>query len=220
MAIFLSGGGSGEKSREIDLDFINRINKNKPILYIPLARKAPYDSSMDWIKSNFNPLGFNNFEMVDNPKKLKNIDLSKYSGIYIGGGNTYKLLKELQDNNFINILKKYIKDGGIFYGGSAGAIILGKDIGTSDSKNECGVKNNRGLKLLGKFSVFCHYKEENDQKILDYIKQTKNEVLAIPENAGVLIDNLKIKTIGPGKVTIFVDMNKKILVPNTFINSK
>jgi dipeptidase E len=209
MVILLSGGGSGEKSKEIDLAFINKINKNKPVLYIPLARNAPYDSCMTWIKSNFKSLDFDNFEIIDDPKKLKNIDLSKYSGIYIGGGNTYKLLKELQDSKFMSVLKKYIQRGGIFYGGSAGAIILGMDIGTSDSKDGYETRDNKGLRLVGKFSVFCHYKKEDDQKIKNYIKQTQNKVLAIPENAGVLIDNSQIKTIGPGEITVFVKETKK-----------
>ena len=218
MVIFLSGGGSGEKSKEIDLAFINEINKDKPVLYIPLARKAPYDSCMNWIKSNFQPLNFSNFEMIESLEKLKNIDLSKYSGVYIGGGNTYKLLKELQESKFMGTLKRYIKKGGIFYGGSAGAIILGKDIKSSDSKNECNLLDTKGLNLISNFSVYCHYKEEDDQKVQDYIKQTNSKILALPENAGILIECLKMKVIGPGNIFFFDKSDKKVFAPRSIIN--
>jgi dipeptidase E len=217
MTIFLSGGGSGEKSKNLDLAFINSIKTSKPILYIPLARNSPYDSCLMWIKTNFRQFNFNNFKMIDNPKMLININLSEYSGIYLGGGNTYKLLKELQKSKFISKLKKYIKGGGLVYGGSAGAIILGKDVGTTNSKNEYEVVNCRGLDLIGKFSVYCHYKNEDDQRILNYIKSTKNKVLALPEDAGAILDNSKMRIIGPGNLVLFDKLCKKVIPVNSVI---
>lgn len=218
MSIFLSGGGSGERSKNVDLAFISRINKGKPVLYIPLARNAPYDSCINWIKSNFQPLGFNNFKMVDAPEKLKTINLSDYSSVYIGGGNTYKLLSDLQTSGFLSTLKKYIKEGGIFYGGSAGAIIVGKEIGTATSENERNLKDTKGLNLVDEFSIDCEYNGQ-DSTILDYIKLKHINVIAIPENAGVLIEDKKIEVIGPGKVTVFgSNGSKRTLVQGSFID--
>ena len=72
MAMFLSGGGSGEDSKELDEEFIKKIDKDKPLLYIPLAREPPYESCLDWIKSNFKIFQFNKFEMVKSLEELKN----------------------------------------------------------------------------------------------------------------------------------------------------
>ncbi len=203
MRIFLSGGGSGEKSKQTDLAFLDTIDKTKPVLYVPLARKAPFDSCREWIISNFKPLDFSNFRMIESFDELCTLDLSKFSAIYIGGGNTYSLLKGLKESGTLKLLKNYIENNGILYGGSAGAIILGMDIKTSKSKNEVLLEDETALSAIYNFSVFCHYKEEDKQKILDYKKQTNNNVIALPEDAGVFIDNEEIRVFGPGSLFIF-----------------
>jgi dipeptidase E len=218
MVIFLSGGGSGEKSRKVDSEFISRINGDKPILYIPLARDPPYDSCMDWIISNFKPLKFSNFYMIDSPEKLKTVDLSAYSGVYIGGGNTYKLLKDLQSCCFLQTLKNYLARGGLFYGGSAGAIIIGADIGTADSENIYKLSDLKGLGFASGFSIYCHYTKDDDKKILDYYNSNHNNVLAIPKDAGIFIDRFKMQVIGPGSVTVFTNGSKHSLYQGSFID--
>jgi len=95
MSLFLSGGGSREKSKEIDGAFIQAVGKDKPVLYIPLARDPPYDTCLDWILNNFAPFNFKNIKMILSARDIKEINLEDYSGIYIGGGDTYRLLKNL-----------------------------------------------------------------------------------------------------------------------------
>lgn len=218
MVIFLSGGGSGEKSRKIDTEFISRINGDKPVLYIPLARDPPYDSCMDWITSNFKPLEFSNFYMIDNPEKLKTVDLSEYSGIYIGGGNTYRLLRDLQSSGFLQTLKDYLARGGLFYGGSAGAIIVGADISTAGSENIYKLNDHKGLGFASGFSIYCHYTKVEEKKILDYCNSNLCNVLAIPEDAGIIIDGFKMQVIGPGSVTVFTNGDKRTLSQGSLID--
>jgi len=49
--------------------------------------------------------------------------LQKYDTVYIGGGDTFKLLKLIRESGFDEKLLRYYKSGGAIYGGSAGAII-------------------------------------------------------------------------------------------------
>lgn len=214
MKLFLSGGGSGEKSRQVDEAFINVLDKSKPVLYIPLARRPPYDSCLAWVISNFNPLNFNNFEMLINFEDLNKLDLSKYSGIYLGGGNTFYLLKGLKDSDSLKTLKKYIQLGGIVYGGSAGAIILGKDILTSGSKNEVQLDSYDSLGMVGEFSIFCHYKEnEDDLKIKDYLQKQNIPILVLTDDSGILFEEGNIKMFGPGRVFIVDNSGKREIFP-------
>ncbi|WP_236809547.1 Type 1 glutamine amidotransferase-like domain-containing protein [Bacillus glycinifermentans] len=67
--------------------------------------------------------------------------MDRFSAVYIGGGNTFRLLKHVTDTRFNDILQSYAKRGGIVYGGSAGAIILGKHIMTCSHMDD----NNVGL---------------------------------------------------------------------------
>src|SRR3989339_1430483 len=100
MKLFLSGGGSGNESEQIDAEFIKALDKTKPVLYIPIAidtEKHPYGECLEWLKNNFQPFGFDNFVMwtEEDLKDKKMADFEQFGGIYIGGGNTFKLLKEL-----------------------------------------------------------------------------------------------------------------------------
>src|SRR5680860_142968 len=133
MKLFLSGGGAGEDSKKIDAEFIRTLDLVKPVLYIPIAidtAKHPYLDCLDWIKNNFKSFGFENFVMwTEEDLKGKNLsDFEQFSGVYIGGGNTFKLLKELKDFGTFEILKNLAQSGIPIYGGSAGAIIMAKTI--------------------------------------------------------------------------------------------
>ena len=60
MRIILSGGGSGERTKELDEMFASLLDKTKPLLYIPIAIdsiKHPYSSCLAWLRSTFDKLG-------------------------------------------------------------------------------------------------------------------------------------------------------------------
>jgi len=208
--IILAGGGTEKESKELDRFFVSLIKRNKKLIYIPIAMDSrPYSDCFNWFNKAMKKLNFNNFGMVTNLKKFK---ISKNIGaIYIGGGNTFKLLKEIRQSNFDKKLLKFIKDGGIIYGGSAGAIILGKDILTSSDNNENVKDNFDGLNLINNYSVWCHYNNE-DEKIFDYIKSRRNNVIAISEKSGIFINGNNFKVIG--EPAFLFKGNEKIKLPS------
>ena len=54
-----------------------------------------------------------------------------------GGGNTYKLLDCLKKNGAFEKIRRYLlEDDGIVYGGSAGAIIFGKDLDSCNTDDD------------------------------------------------------------------------------------
>src|SRR3989338_1581391 len=132
--LFLAGGGSEKDSYALDKKFIEKIPKDKPLLYIPLAmEKFSYEECFQWIRKVFSQFHFTNIVMLMDSKKK--INLQEFGAIYIGGGNTFKLLSILKNSYLFESLKSYFQKGGIIYGGSAGAIVLGKNILTSPDKN-------------------------------------------------------------------------------------
>ncbi len=56
--LILSDGGDKEQSKEVDQYFIEHINPNKPMLYIPIAMNGviPYEECFKWAYSVLNPL--------------------------------------------------------------------------------------------------------------------------------------------------------------------
>lgn len=217
MVLFLSGGGSGEKSKEIDGAFVQTVRKDKPILYIPLARNPPYNACLDWILDNFAPFDFNNIKMILSVGDLKKTNLQDYSGIYIGGGDTYRLLKDLIDAKFLETLANFVNSGGHVYGGSAGAIIFGKSIETSKEKDKGLLISTNGLNMINQRSIFCHYTEKDKKRIEMYINKNNGPAIAIPENAGIIVKGNKIKVMGTGSIFLFGSSGEDEITPgNSF----
>lgn len=129
--LILSGGGDPEQVFPIDEFFAAHIDKTQKVLYVPVAMEREvftYEQCLDWFASTYNRFGIRNIEMLTD---LQNAEIpADASAVFIGGGNTYKLLKELRDSRFDQKLLTYLGNGGIVYGGSAGAMIFGKTIET------------------------------------------------------------------------------------------
>ena len=162
MKLFLNGGGCGKQTLLTYKEINKIINHSKPVLYVPLAIDEinhPYDSCYEWIKEEISMIDIPNIEMVRTFEELANKDFNKYSLIYIGGGNTYKLLNGIKTMHTYDKLKEYIKNDGIVYGGSAGAVIFGKDINIIKvmDNNDVGIKDTSGFNYLNGMSLFVHY---------------------------------------------------------------
>jgi len=211
--IFLGGGGSSRDSFLLDKEFVNSLEK-KNILYIPIALnrdKLGFEACYDWIIATLSQHSkdFVNILMILNLSD-KDIDLSKYDAIYIGGGDTYKLLHVFYTSGFNNLLKSFIDKGGIVYGGSAGAIILGKNINIVSEENINNYNYEKGLSIIGDYSIICHYNGNKDKKIKEYVSKYKNSVISIPENSGLFINGNVAKVIGKSPIFIFNQENELI----------
>ena len=222
MKLFLNGGGCGKQTLLTYKEINKIIDHGKPVLYIPLAMDEadhPYDSCYEWIKEEISSINIPSIEMVRSFQELEKKDLNKYSLIYIGGGNTYKLLNGIKTTRTYDKLNEYIKNDGIVYGSSAGTVIFGKDINIIEvmDKNEVNIKDTKGFNLLNNISIFVHYtnyrsklsEEENKnltEKYTNFItKYTSNneKVIAIPEENTIFFDGKRIKVIGELPYFIF-----------------
>ena len=208
--IFLSGGGSSRQTEILDKTFAEQLDKNKPLLYIPIAintDKHPYPSCLKWLKKSFTPLGINKYILWDektiyNYKKHK---VSDFAGIYIGGGNTPYLLKTLKENGFWNFLKIAVNEIPI-YGGSAGAIIFGKTIVTSllEDENIVDLNDLTAMNLVNEYDISCHY-IKSKEKIIKELNSSLSKVIALPEETGLLINNSEILVMGSKSAFLFKD---------------
>lgn len=214
---YLSGGGSEIQSQKIDSDFAKYID-GKKLMYIPIALDRDllgFEACYDWITNLFLKLEYKidvpQVHMYLNPRAIAE-KLFEYDALYIGGGNTFKLLEFIYKNNLFEKIKEFYESGKPVYGGSAGAIILGKDIRTVEEENDAGYKFYKGFNVLSDNSFICHYKPLLDEKIKKYIADFKQDVIAIPEDSGIKIENGKITKIF-GEPLIFSSQSKHKLQP-------
>lgn len=234
MAIILGGGGSAEQTVITNKLFENLIDSNKPILYIPLAwthYDEGYQNCKKFLIGEFSNIKHGEIQVIQSADEILNKNLSDYSAIFIGGGNTYKLLKELKDSGAFKRIKQYTDNGGIVYGGSAGAAIFGKDIDSISymDVNNVDLQDTYGFNSLFGFSLTAHYtnqSETNHKKATEYlIKYSMREpVIALPEEDSLYTDGKIVKIVGTRPWYIFNKGKNKHLPPgveytkNDFIN--
>ena len=187
--IFLGGGGNAEKSAELDKIWAETIGeRHGDVLYVPWAQKPEnIDTAKAWFRDTYGPLvGGRAIDAADLHHNLTGLD--KYVSVYIGGGNTNRLAERLSRNGAAENLKEYVTGGGVIYGGSAGAIILGRTTLTAPEVNN--PVNADGLDLLDGHSVVCHF---NEDSIVD---QLHAPIIALPEDAGAIFDETGWQHVG------------------------
>ncbi len=205
MKLILNGGGEGNQVKSAR-DLLNSlIDNSKKILYIPLAWvDSNYESCLEFMTGELSDVECAGIEMVKSGEEIVNKNLSDYACIYIGGGNTYKLLSELKTSGAFDKIRDYlINEDGIVYGGSAGAIIFGKDLDScnTDDDNEVGLIDNTGFDMLNGYSLLCHYTSRNEERTLlskNYLLELSKTkpVYAIPEEDTIYVNDNKIEFLG------------------------
>lgn len=185
MKLMLIGGGDIGRSntkyetKEIDEKIVKLSNKENPnFLFIGLASNFS-DSYYKVIKDIYKNLGcktgkisnktLTHIEVVE--EKIKNADI-----IYIGGGDTVKLVNILKENKIDKMLKEKLDTESVLVGISAGAISYLKS-GLSDTEIINNISNNYvkvdGLGFID--YMFVPHFSSDSKKMEDLEKVLKND---------------------------------------------
>jgi dipeptidase E len=190
--IILGGGGDFDISFKLDEKYFSLLDDGSKILYIPIAlsrTKIGYEACYDWFSKIIS--GHSRDKDIDFSMLLENDqipNLKEYNSIYLGGGNTYKLLDYIYQNNMAEKFANFVNCGGVIYGGSAGAIIFGKDIRTVEEENDKNYPNFLGLNIFKDKSIICHYEQSFDQKIFISAEKINSSIAALPEDSGLILN--------------------------------
>ena len=205
MKLILNGGGDGPAAAQARQLLNSVIDHTKEILYIPFAWPDPaYRGCLEFMTHELSDVEKAGIRMVTVPEALMSLDFTDFACLYIGGGNTYKLLNDLKNSGAFEKIRKYLlEDGGVVYGGSAGAIIFGRDLDScnTDDENEVGLADHTGFDMLGGWSLLCHYtsrdetRTELSRKYLLKLSESK-PVYAIPEEDTVFVEGGRITFFG------------------------
>lgn len=208
MRLLLNGGGS-TKELKLTMSKLNEImDHRKPILYVPLAMEEtehPYDSCYEWFQKQVENVDVPSIDMPRTFEEFAIKNFDNYSAIFIGGGNTYKLLKGIKDNGIFNKIVVYLNNNGIVIGCSAGAIIFGYDINScfAMDTNTVNLEDTKGFNVLDGKSIFAHYTNEHTEeahiKLKNYLTNyslNKEEIIALPEEDTIFINDEDITIIG------------------------
>jgi len=207
--LYLSGGGDENQTYTADKQIFTAVKK---ILYIPLAwdRDKSYLGCKNWFENMISKHKPISYDMI--VTSVTDTNLNNYDLIYIGGGNTFKLLKELRASDLGKKIIEFLNNGGSVYGGSAGAIIWGKHIdictlGTDADKNKVKLSNTSGFNLVKGYDIQCHFMDDELNEHIKYSENKSVKILAIPEESVLEFDGKNFRVFGTKKVTIIDKKN-------------
>lgn len=199
MKLMLIGGGDIGRSntkyetKEIDEKIVKLSNKENPnFLFIGLASNFS-DSYYKVIKDIYKNLGcktgkisnktLTHIEVVE--EKIKNADI-----IYIGGGDTVKLVNILKENKIDKMLKEKLDTESVLVGISAGAISYLKS-GLSDTEIINNISNNYvkvdGLGFID-YMFVPHFSSDSKKKkdLEKVLKNDKDSIALCTDNCAAI----------------------------------
>jgi dipeptidase E len=144
--------------------------------------------------------------------------LAQSRAVYIGGGNTFRLLSIVRSHGLFEPLRSFVANGGVLYGGSAGAALLGADI-TSVAHLDTdpyGMDDTRALDMVAGHGIFVHYQPQDMPRIDSWRSTHRRPVVALSERAGAVIANGNLTAVGFESVLIIGDA-VQVLEPGSSI---
>ena len=155
---------------EDNIKLFTEISKGKKVLIV--ANAAPEGSgnfvARENVKENFLNAGATEAEIIDLVPADTEIILN-YDVLYFLGGDVGRLANLLNESNLADNLHKFLEDGGVYIGESAGSIILSDDVkyiydikkGTKP-KYDVQLPSYRGFGLT-KLKIFPHTQKTNEE---------------------------------------------------------
>ena len=131
------------------------------VLFVPYARPLglTYDEYTAKAQSGLKTLGkaVKGIHEFKNPQKA----IENAKAIFVGGGNTFLLVKNLQDQNLMSVLKQKVISGTPYLGTSAGSNICGPNMQTT---NDMPIVMPQSFETLGilPFNINAHFIEPDE----------------------------------------------------------
>jgi dipeptidase E len=121
-------------------------------------------------------------------------------------------MDDITKSGFKDYLIQYVENGGLLYGGSAGAIILGKRIDTQNDENKINLLQDDGLNLVNEYSIACHFKNDERAKFNEWAQNKKSPIICLPEGSGAILESGNIRCIGVNGCIIYMPEGNEIAI--------
>jgi dipeptidase E len=181
----------------------------KSVLFFPFAL-YDRDGYAAKVKARFADMGYSleSAHKIDNPQEA----LEKTDAIFIGGGNTFRLLKALQDLDFLEPIRRKVFGGTPYIGSSAGSNVAGPTIKTT---KDMPIVQPRSFDALGLVPsqisphyldpdpTSTHMGETQEERILQFLEENDAPVVGMREGAWVLVQDGAMTLKGTTGARIF-----------------
>ena len=181
------------------------------VVFIPYAAVTfSYDEYEAKVQARFNELGIK-VKSIHHALNKRNF-LRNAEAIVIGGGNTFALLKRMQEEDLLDMIHRRVKAGVPYIGWSAGSNVTCPTICTTNDMPIVQPESFRAIGLVS-FQINPHYLDANpvghagetrEQRIMEYLEANRSRyVVGLREGCMLRIDDNGIELIGSRTMRIF-----------------
>jgi len=181
----------------------------KRIVFVPFAafERGKYTEQA---RTRFHAMGcdLTSLHDVSNPHRI----LAEAEAVFVGGGNTFRLLKGLYDFDLLEPIRMAVEEGLPYIGSSAGAIVAGPSLRTTKDMPVVQPPSFESLGIV-EFQISPHYLdpdsnsthmgETQEERILQFLEENEAPVVGLREGGMVRIESNKITLKGSAGARIF-----------------
>ncbi len=183
------------------------------VLFVPYAAvRISFDESAgEMVGPRFREMGYE-VDRIDRARSPR-AAIRKAQAIVVGGGNTFRLIKTLQDKGLLAEIRARVRRGAPYVGWSAGANVACPTMRTT---NDMPVVEPRSLQAAGlvPFQVNPHYLdahpeghggETREERLLEFVEANPGvHVIGLREGSILRVEGRKLTLLGERTARIFV----------------
>jgi dipeptidase E len=183
-------------------DFLGPVRR---VLFAPFA-VHDRDAYVAKARARFATLGCA-LEALDRPRQLDGT-----AAIFVGGGNTFRLLKALQDLELVPAIRRAVEAGAPYVGSSAGSIVACPSLKTTKDMPIVQPSSFEALGLVG-FQISPHFLdpdpsskhmgETQEERILQFLEENDAPVVGLREGGFVRVERGSARLGGAAGARIF-----------------
>ncbi len=202
----LYGSGYLDHAESEIRDFLGGL---RSVLFIPYAL-YDRDAYSAMARERFKAMGYELASVHNGPDVVRAVDETE--AVFIGGGNTFRLLKALYDFKLIAAIRRRVAEGMPYIGSSAGSNVAGPTIKTTKDMPIVEPPSFTALGLV-RFQISPHYQdpdpnsthmgETQEERILQFLEENDATVVGMREGAMVRVERGSATLKGSSGARIF-----------------
>lgn len=188
----LHGSGYLDHVADEIKDFLGQL---KSVVFVPFALHD-MDAYATQAIARFEKLGYGMESIHQSLNPIQTIEQAE--AIFIGGGNTFRLLNALYKHDLISVIRRRVQDGMPYIGSSAGSNVSAPTIKTTNDMPIVEPPSFNALNLVH-FQINPHFLdpdpnsthmgETREQRLIQFLEENDTTVIGLREGALIRVEN-------------------------------
>ena len=201
------------------------LGDRKKVLFIPFA-VHDREGYAEQNRTRFAAMGYglDSIHQSEDPAA----SIAEAEAIFIGGGNTFRLLKALYDADLLAGIRQRVQAGIPYLGSSAGTVVACPTLRTTNDMPIVQPPSFAALGIIG-FQINPHYfdadpfsshmGETRRQRLIEFVEETSQPVIALREGAMLCFEKGRARLSGSASALIFSNAGEPAeMSPGSFLD--